>query len=196
MARLAIFLDGGYVDKLAMHEFNLRVAYDQFSEAVADHVRSGTHEPVDLLRTFYYHCPPYQSNPPTSEEAKRFGQTRSFFQALRRLAKYEVREGRLAFRGLDAQGDPIFQQKRVDLLLGLDFALLAGKQQITHAALVTGDSDLIPAVTVAKREGVAIWLVHGPRRNKKGESTYAQELWDAVDDRLELTQDFMNAVSR
>jgi uncharacterized LabA/DUF88 family protein len=195
MARLAIFLDGGYIDKIA-DEFGVRPSYGQLSEAVANHVRGVTHEPVDLLRTFYYHCAPYQSNPPTDDEARRFGQARAFHQALGRLPRFEVRLGRLAFRGLDATGAPIFQQKRVDLLLGLDFALLAGKQQITHAALVSGDSDLIPAVAIAKREGVAVWLVHGPRRSKKGGPTFAQELWDTADDRLEMTQDFMAAVAR
>jgi uncharacterized LabA/DUF88 family protein len=97
----------------------------------------------------------------------------------------------LAYRGNDSSGNPIFQQKRVDLLLGLDFALLAGKQQISHAAIVTGDSDLIPAVNVAKQEGVSVWLVHGPSR-----SSYAQELWDAVDERLELDQAFMDKIQR
>ena len=196
MARLAIFLDGGYVDKLSYQEFNVRPAYDRFSTAIAEHIRASTHEPVDLLRTFYYHCPPYQSNPPTDEETHRFSQARKFHQVLGRLPRFEVRLGRLAYRGRDDTGAPIFQQKRVDLLLGLDFALLAGKQQITHAAIVSGDSDLLPAVVVAKREGVAVWLVHGPRRTKKGEASYAQELWDAVDDRLEMTQDFMDATAR
>ena len=34
------------------------------------------------------------------------------------------------FRGLNNNGRPIFQQKRVDLLLGLDFALLSGKNRL------------------------------------------------------------------
>lgn len=193
VARLGIFIDGGYVDKL---DFDGRFDYGKLSDAITDAVRAKTLEPLDLLRTFYYHCPPYQSNPPTDDEARRFGQARSFFGALRRLPKFEVREGRLAFRGLDASGAPIFQQKRVDLLLGLDFALLAGKHQISHAAIFSGDSDLLPAVAVAKQEGVSVWLIHGPRRSKSGQTTYAQDLWDAVDERLELDQAFMDACAR
>ena len=72
---------------------------------------------------------------------------------MRNLESYTLREGRLMYRGLNQYGNPIFQQKRVDLLLGLDLALLSGKQQITHAAIVSGDSDLIPAVEVAQQEG-------------------------------------------
>jgi uncharacterized LabA/DUF88 family protein len=92
------------------------------------------------------------------------------------------------YRGNDDKGRPIFQQKRVDLLLGLDFALLAGKHQISHAAIVAGDADLIPAVDAAEQEGVCVWLFHG--------STYARELWDVVDERVEFTQDFMNSIAR
>ena len=107
-----------------------------------------------------------------------------------------MREGRLTFRGHDSQGKPIFQQKRTDLLLGLDFALISGKHQITHAALIAGDSDFIPAVDVAKQEGIVVCLFHGPLKNSRGQSTYAQELWDAADVRFEISQDLMNRVAR
>jgi len=197
VARLAIFMDGGYVDAISRDEFGLRPDYAKLSEGIADAVRAATPESVDVLRTLYYHCFSYQSSPPTEEEIKRFSQARAFFAALKRLPRFEVREGRLAYRGDDAKGRPIFQQKRVDLLLGLDFALYAGKRQITHAAVVSGDSDLIPAVMVAKEEGVCVWLFHGPRRSRKdGTSTYALELWEAADERMELDAAFMKAVAR
>jgi uncharacterized LabA/DUF88 family protein len=101
------------------------------------------------------------------------------------------------YRGNNASGQPIFQQKRVDLLLGLDFALLAGKHQIGHAAILSGDSDLIPAVEVAKVEGVCVWLFHGPTQSKvSGTPTYARELWDVADERIELTQSFIDGCAR
>ena len=149
MARLAIFVDGGYVDALAEDEFSIWVDPGKFGEEIRQIVAAKTPESVDLLRTFYYHCLPYQSNPPTEEEKYRFGQKRRFFDALRYLSRFAVREGRLVLKGHNADGEPIFQQKRVDLLLGLDFALLSGKRQITHAAVVSGDSDLLPAFHIA-----------------------------------------------
>lgn len=79
-------------------------------------------------------------------------------------------------------------QKGVDLLLGLDFALLSAKHQITHAAVVSGDSDLIPAFDAAQQEGIKTWLIHGP--------TYASELWQRADDRFLLTPEFMGSVAR
>lgn len=169
MARLAIFIDGGYVDALASKHFSLRIDYGEFVNAVVGTISNRTAEPLDLLRTYYYNCLPCQSSPPTESEAKHFAGKRRFFSALTRLDRFLVRQGRLAFRGYDGQGNPIFQQKLIDLLLGLDFALLSGKHQITHAALVAGDSDFIPAIEIAKQEGIVVSLFHGPNK------AYAQE---------------------
>jgi uncharacterized LabA/DUF88 family protein len=82
------------------------------------------------------------------------------------------------------------------LLLGLDFALLSGKKQITHAAVIAGDSDLLPAFQVAKDEGISVWLFHGPRVSKKdGKSTYADDLWREADERFEIDLSFMNRIA-
>ncbi len=118
------------------------------------------------------------------------GKARGFHHALRNLRSFTVREGRLVSRGNDSAGKPIFAQKGVDLLLGLDFALLSAKSQITHAAVVSGDSDLIPAFEAAQQEGVKTWLVHGPQ------ASYASELWQKADDRFLLTPEFMASIAR
>lgn len=189
MSRLAIFIDGGYVDALT-RELGIRIDYAQFVNEIVSIIASKTPDSVDLLRTYYYDCLPYQSNRPTDDEARWFASKRRFFGALGRIERFEVREGRLAHRGFDNSGKPIFQQKRTDLLLGLDFALLSSKNRITHAALVAGDSDFLPAIQVAKQEGISVWLFHS------GESTYARELWQATDERFALDQEFMNRVGR
>lgn len=197
MYRLVIFVDGGYLDSLATDEFGIRVDQSKLGEEIRRIVAAKTPNSVDLLRTLYYDCLPYQSNPPTTEEKERFSKKRSYFDMLRNLPRFDVREGRLVFRGLDKSGKQIFQQKRVDLLLGLDFALLSGKRQITHVAVVSGDSDLLPAFKVAKEEGISVWLFHGPRKSKRdGSSTYAYELWQEADERYEIDLDFMKRVQR
>ncbi|MHB8438723.1 MAG: NYN domain-containing protein [Acidimicrobiales bacterium] len=194
---MAIFIDGGHISKLAANEFGVQVDYQKLSAEIAATIDAKTVEPVELLRALFYNCLPYQSAKPTPDEAKRYGASQKFHTQLEKIPRFQVRLGRLAFRGVDAQGRPIFQQKRVDLMLGLDFALLAGGHQIQHAAILTGDSDFIPAVEVAKQEGVCIWHIHGPAVSKVGgKSTYAQELWDMCDERIELTQAFMNKVKR
>lgn len=187
MARMAIFVDGGYLNRIAMDQFGVRIDYAKIAGAVNEAIRSECQEPLDVLRTYYYDCLPYQSKTPTAEEAERFGNRQSWFAWLDSLPRFTVREGRLKYRGVDQHGRPLYEQKRIGLLLGLDVALLAGKQQVAYVALMAGDADLMPAVRVAQQEGVVVWLFHGPRTSKvDGASTYSMELWKAADERREI----------
>ena len=169
MFRLAIFVDGAYLETVAKKK-NVWVDYEQLSAEILARVNARTPAaPVDLLRTYYYNALPHQSNPPTERERKFFGKRRKFYDALERLSSFTVRLGVVKYRGRDNQGQPIYQQKQVDLLLGLDFALLSARRSITHAAVVTGDSDMVPAIEVAKREGIAVWLCTGEPQSRARE---------------------------
>ena len=150
----AVFIDGGYLDKILFYDHqNQRIDYEKLVKQMV--------APDELLRAYYYHCLPYQSNPPTEEEKSRYSSRHRFVTALSFLARFEVRLGKLAFRGCDTNGEKIFVQKRVDCMVGVDMALLAGKGKITNDALLTGDSDYIPAIEAVKREGILVTLWHG-----------------------------------
>lgn len=61
---------------------------------------------------------------------------------------------------------PDVQQKGVDMRIGLDISSLSLKNQVDVIVLVTGDSDFIPALKFARREGkqvILITLGHGIR---------------------------------
>ena len=60
MTRTAIFIDGAYLGKTLKKFGEPKVDFQQLSEKMANG--------ADILRTYYYDCSPYQSNPPTSEE--------------------------------------------------------------------------------------------------------------------------------
>ena len=191
MGTLAVFVDGAYIFKLCQNHFGgVKLDHERMSEEIRRSVEGPSREPVERFRTYLYDCPPYQSNPPSEDEKLRTSGHDKFKWAVSRIPRFEVREGRLQYRGQNPDGSPDFVQKGVDLLLGLDIALLSAKQQITHMALLAGDSDFVPAVQVAKREGVSFWLVHGPP------GTYSGELWQEADERVELDDAFMDAVRR
>ena len=59
---------------------------------------------------------------------------------------------------------------------------------LIEAAVVSGDSDLLPAFEAAQREGVVVCLVHGPR------STYASDLRSLADERIDMDGEFMDAL--
>jgi uncharacterized LabA/DUF88 family protein len=154
MARAAIFIDAAYLDFLMREDFpGVRIDFSKLPGAL---MPAG----IDLLRTYYYHCPPYQSNPPTQIERDRKAAFDRFHAMLLRLPRYEVRLGVLAKR-FDAGGNHRFEQKRVDILLGVDLVRLAAKGQITEAIIVAGDSDFLPAIQAAKDDGVLIRIFHG-----------------------------------
>lgn len=197
MARLAIFVDGGYYGALAEKHYHVRLEFPKLIEEVRNIVAASVREGIDILRTFYYDCPPYQSNNPTAAEKARYGAKISFFNYLETLSRVQVQRGRLAYRGKNSRGAPIYQQKRIDLLLGLDFAELSAKGQVAYIALIAGDSDFVPAIEHAKKEGVCVWLFHGPKVSPdNGERTYSEELWQCADERCEIDQAFIDKIKQ
>ena len=54
---------------------------------------------------------------------------------------------------------PNVRQKGVDMRIGLDIASLTLKGQVQIIVLVTGDSDFVPAMKFARREGAHLFLV-------------------------------------
>ena len=182
----AIFVDGAYLDKVLLNEHpGARIDYSRLVNELAQ-----GHE---ILRTYYYHCMPYRGAPPTQEDEARYQSRQRFITALKNLPRFEVRLGRLVIRGTDAAGKRIFQQKRVDTMIGVDMALVAAKGKITHAVVVSGDSDMVPAVEAAKSECVVVSLWHGSRN---GQSKPSTELYEACDDRYEITADLIAKVPR
>lgn len=188
MASLALFIDGAYAAKLA-ERHRVWVDYEKLSARVTRDVGAAEGGTLIRLRTYFYDALPYQGNPPSPEDADRFGKRRRFFDALEKLPKFKVRKGRTVRRDAP-HGSHTYHQKGVDLMIGLDIAQLSLKHMITHAAILSGDSDLLPAISLAQEEGIVVWHLHGPS------DTYADVLWNAADNRLALDADFMAAVER
>ena len=74
-------------------------------------------------------------------------------------AQKDLLAGRRAATDLtDNDFTPGFQQKAVDMRIGLDIASLTLKKQADTIVLVTGDSDFVPAARLARREGARVIL--------------------------------------
>ena len=181
MGRIAIFIDAAYLQFTLKEEFNSsRIDMQKLVTRMAEN--------REILRSYYYDCEPYQSNPPTEQEKLRFSKAQRFHYALDKIPRFQVRLGKLAFRGLDANGNPIFQQKRVDIQMGVDLVLLAAKNQISDAAILAGDSDFLPAIDAAKPEGVVIHLFHGEHPHN--------DLVIRSDERTRIDQAFVDSILR
>jgi len=174
--RAAVFIDGGYLDKVLYNLGRLRPDYLRFSDKVC----RGT----ERFRTYYYHCMPHQSNPPTEDERGRYASMDRFVHSLRRLTRFEVALGRL--QRID--GD--YRQKGIDTLLSIDLVELAATGQIAKAILVTGDSDFVPAIKRAKAKGVIVDLFYSPATGLH------TELFEVCDDRVQLDAAFFRDLTR
>ena len=175
--RVAVFIDGAYLEFVLKAEYRTpKIDFELLVERV-----SGGRE---LLRSYYYDCLPFQSEAPTNDERQRFGRRQSFHSALTRLPRFQVRLGKLARR--HENGKVRYEQKRVDVLLAVDLVQLAAKHRITDAVLIAGDSDFLPALEVAKGEGVLIHLFHG--------STPHDELYLCCDERSPIDQELIDAI--
>jgi uncharacterized LabA/DUF88 family protein len=179
MGRIAIFIDAAYLQFVLKEEFAApKIDFQKPVQRMADN--------REILRSYYYDCEPYQSNPPTPEEKARFGRAQRFHRALDKIPRFQVRLGKLALRGYSSSGAPIFQQKRVDIQMGVDLVLVAAKQSISDAAILAGDSDFLPAIDAAKPEGVVVHLFHGERPHA--------DLVARCDERTRIDQAFIDSI--
>jgi uncharacterized LabA/DUF88 family protein len=144
-------------------------------------------ESSTFYRLFFYDCPPLMKRTqlPISKRGIDLGQTETakarlaIHNQLLSVRKVALRLGRLnekfgwrvkqdaAARWIASthQIEPVdddFEidtvQKGVDMRLGLDVASMAFKRQVDQIILVAGDADFVPAVKLARREGIDVVL--------------------------------------
>lgn len=116
---------------------------------------------MQLVGSYHYDCLPFVGKPSHPDDQRRRSEAEQFYRHLRSIPDYHVRLGRLACRGVREDGSRILVQKRVDVLLAMDFLDLVLTGRITDAALVAGDSDFIPLVERAHGVGVRVTLWFG-----------------------------------
>lgn len=103
--------------------------------------------------------------------------TIDFYEQLKQKRKFALRMGKLSdtYAGFTLSQDKLkkllageimiedlqeddfhinFEQKGVDMKIGLDIASLAYKHQVDQIILIAGDSDFVPAAKLARREGI------------------------------------------
>ncbi|MGI2034797.1 NYN domain-containing protein [Rhizobium panacihumi] len=180
--KIAILIDGGYLRTAASSTY---VYNPDFIEKVARRV---VLPDETLQRIFYYDCDPFNGEVklPVSGELKKF-EMRGWLDILAMKDLFAVRKGTLKFRGFkpkkipvssdtltDADFKPYFEQKGVDMRIGLDIATLASSGRIERIVLVTGDTDCVPAMKHGRIAGLQVAIVRFP-----GQSLSRELLWHA-----------------
>lgn len=198
VANYAILIDGGFAKRKLQHGTHPADADDfrRLIDAIADRPELGG---FYLHRVYYYDSVPLET---TEEKPLQGGiiefskepivaRSKQLFAQLGRLPLMALRLGELSFNGwaikpkklrrcqtdrLEIVADdlkPAITQKGVDMRIGMDIAALTLKKQVQVIVLVTGDSDFVPAMKFARREGAQLFLAplgHGIKESMREHS--------------------------
>jgi len=172
--KTALLIDGGYLRASAKRAGHV---YDNsFIERFAPQCIISP--PEYLFRVFYYDSPQFRGQKalPVSGAMTNFQSSDRWLRDLAKLERFAVRRGTLGFRGwrpknvplqggaplTDADFEPIFEQKGVDMRIGLDIATFSERQSVERVVLVSGDTDMIPAMKHARKSGIEVVVVQMP----------------------------------
>lgn len=168
-----LLVDGGYLRACARAA---KLTYD--NPFISKFCPSCFEQNEYLFRIFYYDSPQYRGkvNLPVSGDQTTFSSSDKWLSDLAKLERFAVRRGTLGFRGwkpkkvpiaatalTDSDFSPIFEQKGVDMRIGLDIATFAERQSVERILLVSGDTDMIPAMKQARKAGIEVGLIQLPQ---------------------------------
>lgn len=129
----------------------------------------------DLFRILYYDCAPFVGTVqlPVTGTDKVFEPNEGWLRELASREFFAIRRGVLKFRGFkpkripvkdraltDADFEADFEQKGVDMRIGLDMATFSERRSVDRVTLVTADTDCVPAMKHARIAGLQVRLIH------------------------------------
>jgi uncharacterized LabA/DUF88 family protein len=172
MFRTVVLIDGGHLRALARaakHAYN-----PEFIEKVA---LSCVEADETLLRILYYDCSLFEGivKLPVSGGDYEFKASDRWLRLLAAKDLFAVRRGVLKFRGwqpkkipiatkalTDADFRPDFEQKGVDMRIGLDMAGFCEERSVDRIVLISGDTDCVPAMKHVRKAGLQVVLIGFP----------------------------------
>lgn len=179
MIEEALLIDGGHL-QAAARKSEHSPARDFFDDFVEQLVSVLLDEQEEKSRVYYYEGRPYSGKAklPISGESHQFTGNKNKFAGLAARNRFAVRLGSVVFRGWqlktkpdklikkqkveDSDFSPSFEQKGVDMRIGLDMATISASPKIRKIKLISADTDLIPAMKHARKAGVSVQIVSLP----------------------------------
>ena len=173
--KVAVLIDGGHLRALARRA-HPKIKYDpDFIEKVA---HLCVHGDETLLRILYYDCAPFEGSAklPVSGAVHKFSGSDHWLRELAAKDLFAVRRGVLKFRGFKPKKIPIataelkdedfapdFEQKGVDMRIGLDMANFSSDKSVDRIILISGDTDCLPAMKHCRISGLQVVMISVPK---------------------------------
>lgn len=178
MKKVAVFIDGGHLRACAK-QAKQAFTTDFIVKVAKACVQAGE----ELFRIQYFDCEPFQGSVklPVSGKTKVYAGGNPLLSDLAREELVAVRRGVLKFRGwertkaslnaakapaalTDADFQAKWEQKGVDLRIGLDIVTMTESRGAELIVLLTGDTDMIPAMKLARGRGLQLAGLDLPNR--------------------------------
>lgn len=195
MIRTAILIDGGHLRVLSK-----KAGYNYTPDFVEKVALASALADETLLRVLYYDCAPYagKTKLPVSGQPHEFKGTDAWLRKLAAKDLFAVRRGVLKFRGWKPKSLPVsskgltdndfapdFEQKGVDMRIGLDIATFSRSKAVNRIVLISNDTDCIPAMKYCRIAGLQMVLAAFPNCNVASELRWhsdfeRQVAWPAV----------------
>lgn len=173
MHKTAVLIDGGF---LRVKATKAGKKYDP--EFIAKFATKCNAADEEMFRVLYYDCAPFSGTVklPVSGTPYTFAGSDRWLEVLAEQDLFAVRRGVLKFRGYkprrtpvnpagpltDQDFDPDFEQKGVDMRIGLDIASYSSNRCIEGIVLVSNDTDCVPAMKYGRRAGLQVVIVELP----------------------------------
>lgn len=201
MKKVAILIDGEWFRRVLQYALSGTLIT---ADVLYRNARAVVESDEEIFRVFYYDCPPYTGTEtnPIDQSVVDFKQLPQFQYRSRFLSELKAKDyvamrlGLAKKRGWTLtdsyvqqtlagahrtpQAADVFlnlEQKGVDMRIGIDVATLTLKKLVDRIILLSGDTDMIPAMKLARREGVQVVLVE---INNVGINKYLDEDADLV----------------
>lgn len=170
--RIAVLIDGGHLRVLTR-----QAGFDYDPDYIEKVGLACPEQGEALFRILYYDCAPYTgaTTLPVSGAKQDFKGSDHWLKDLASRNLFAVRRGELKFRGYkpkkipvataqltDQDFKPDFEQKGVDMRIGLDIARFAQTKAVDRIAIITNDTDCVAAMKHARIAGLQVVFVTMP----------------------------------
>ena len=184
MEKVAFIIDGGFFTKQYKHKYKIPPTADEvehYIQGIFSYLQESVTYPIEIYRIFYYDCPPIRNLKSVTKKhskmnsndfekickifQKNYNNIRSFHDKIKIKNYFALRIGELRFQGWEEPINssrlkywrPKLRQKGVDMRMGLDIASITAKKLCTKLVLISGDTDMIPAMKTARKEGIQVY---------------------------------------
>ena len=173
MIKTVTIVDGGYFRKVVVTKSKL--SHSEYTRFLYDNILICKDNDENLIRILYYDCLRYdgEQQMPISGDYKKFHGKPTEFDILASYDLMAIRLGELRFRGFTLRQEslrpnrdlsdydfvPSFEQKGVDMRIGLDIAHYSEKRLVDRIVIISNDTDCVPAIKAARKNGVQIVVI-------------------------------------